>query len=105
MSIDRASGQDTPTAKLAAQIALDQPTLTGALRRSSARICKWAGLLEAELGTYRPLVGYLNDAVHDVETRTGRAVEEGLFAGLLDRLGVTDADLALERVTDAQPHV
>jgi hypothetical protein len=45
MSIDHASGQDTPTAKLAAQIALDQPTLADAVRRSSERICKYAGLL------------------------------------------------------------
>ncbi len=105
MSIDHTSGQDTPTAKLAAQIALDQPTLVGAVRRSSARICKYAGLLEAELGTYRPLVGYLDDAVGLVEARTGRAVEEDLFARLLDRLGITDVDLALERLADARPHV
>ncbi len=105
MSIDHASGQDIPTAKLAAEIAVDQPTLVGAVRRSSARICRYAGLLEAELGTYRLLVGYLNDAVRVVEARRGRAVEEELFARLLDRLGMTDADLALERVTNARPHV
>ena len=105
MSIDHASGQDTPTARLAAQIALDQPTLVGAVRRSSARICKYAGLLEAELGTYRPLLSYLNGAVRDVEARTGRAVEDEVFAGLLDRLGITDVDLALERVAEARPHV
>ncbi len=39
MSVDHASGQDTPTAKLAAEIAIDQPTLVRAVRRSSARIC------------------------------------------------------------------
>ncbi len=104
MSIDHTSGQDTPTAKLAAQIALDQPTLVGAVRRSSARICKYAGLLEAELGTYRPLVGYLNDAIGHVQARTGKEIEDELFAGLLDRLGVTDVDLALERVAEARPH-
>jgi len=105
MSIDHASGQATPTAKLAAEIAIDQPTLVRAVCRSSARICKYAGLLEAELGTYRPLVGYLNDAVRLVEARTGHEVEEELLARLLDRLGMTDADLALERVADARPHV
>jgi hypothetical protein len=62
-------------------------------------------LLEAELGTYQPLVGYLNDAVRLVEARTGRAIEEELLGRLLDRLGVTDADLALERVAADQPHV
>jgi hypothetical protein len=95
------SGRD---AKLAAEITIDQPTLLGAVRRSSARICKYAGLLEAELGTYRPLVGYLNDAVRLVEARAGRAVEDDLVARLLDRLGMTDVDLALERVADARPH-
>jgi hypothetical protein len=102
MTIDQASGQDTPTATLAAEIALDQPTLLGALRRSAARICKHAGLLEAELGHYRPLVGYLEDAVKLVERRTGRTVDEDLFALLLDRLGMTDADLALERLQEAR---
>lgn len=105
MTIDHADAQDTPTAKLAAQIALDQPTLVGALRRSSARICKHAGLLEAELGHYRPLVGYLEDAVKHVERRTGDTIDEDLFACLLDRLGMTDADLALERLQEARPHV
>ncbi len=102
MSIDQASGQDTPTAKLAAEIALDQLTLVGALRRSTARICKYAGLLEADLGHYRPLVGYLEDAVKLVERRTGRSVSEELFACLLDRLGMTDADLAMERLQEAR---
>ena len=105
MSIDHASGQDPQTAQLAAEIAIDQPTLLRAVRRSSARICKYAGLLEAELGTYQPLVGYLDDAVRLVVARTGRAVEEELIGRLLDRLGMTDADLALERVADARPHV
>jgi hypothetical protein len=45
MTIDRPSGQDTKTAQLAAEIALDQSTLVVGLRRSTARICKYAGLL------------------------------------------------------------
>ncbi|SRR6266540_5766636 len=105
MTIDRASGQDTETARLAAKIALDQPTLVGGLRHSTARICKYAGLLVAELGSYRPLVGYLEDAVRHVEARTGDTVDEELFARLLDRLGVTDVDLALERLEEARPNV
>ncbi|HZD71932.1 MAG TPA: hypothetical protein VFA45_24360 [Actinomycetes bacterium] len=105
MTIDPTSGQDTETAQLAAAIAVDEPTLIGALRRSSARIRKHAGLLEAELGHYRPLVGYLENAVRLVETRTGHGVDEELFARLLDRLGITEVDLALERLQDARPNV
>jgi hypothetical protein len=102
MSIDHAA--ETDTAQLAAEIALDQPSLTGTVRRSAARICKYAALLEAELGRYRPLVGYLEDAVKLVEHRTGRTVDEKLFACLLDRLGMTDADLAMERLQQARPN-
>ena len=105
MSIHHASGQDTPTAKLAAEIALDRPTLIGALRRSSERVCQHAGLLEAELGHYRPLMGYLEDAVRHVERRTGHAVDAELFGRLLDRLGITDADLALSRLEAVRPNV
>jgi hypothetical protein len=105
MSLDHASGQDTATAKLAAEIALDRPTLTGALRRSSQRVCQHAGLLEAELGTYRVLVGYLDDALKHIQRRTGDAVDEELLGHLLDRLGVTDADLALNRLETARPNV
>jgi hypothetical protein len=105
MSIDHASGQDTETARLAAEIVLDRPTLTGALRRSSQRVCRHAGLLEAELGTYRVLLGYLDDAIKHVERRAGDEVEGELLGRLLDRLGVTDADLALNRVEAARPSV
>jgi hypothetical protein len=59
----------------------------------------------AELGSYRPLVGHLEDAVRHVEARTGHMVDEELFARLLDRLGVTDVDLALERLQEARPDV
>ncbi len=72
MSIDQASGQDTQTARLAAEIALDQPTLVSALRGSSARICKHAGLLEAELGHYRPLVGYLENRCQSAPSLAAR---------------------------------
>ncbi len=105
MTIDRASGQDTQTAKLAAEIALDHPTMVGALCHSCARICKYAGLLEAELGHYRPLVGDLEDAVRHVEARSGHTVDEELFARLLDRLGMTDVGLALERLQEARQDV
>jgi hypothetical protein len=105
MSIEHASGQDPITVRLAAQIAIDQPTLLSALRRSSERICQYAGRLEAELGTYRPLVGYLNDAVSRVAASTGQAVEEELLGCLLDRLGVTEVDLALDRVAEGRSHV
>jgi hypothetical protein len=82
-----------------------QSTLVVGLRRSTARICRYAGLLVTELGSYRPLVGHLEDAVRHVEARTGHMVDEELFARLLDRLGVTDVDLALERLQEARPDV
>ena len=91
------------TAWLAAQIAADQPSLPAALRRASTRVCQYAGMLEGALGGYRPLEGYLEDAVRHVELRTGRKVSEELFSCLLDRFGVTDARLALERVARAGP--
>jgi hypothetical protein len=93
----------TQAAWLAAQIAADQPSLPAALRSASTRVCQYAGMLEAALGNYRPLEGYLEDAVRHVEVRTGRKVSEELFACLLDRFGVTDARLALERVAEGGP--
>jgi hypothetical protein len=61
--------------------------------------------LEAELGTYRVLVGYLDDAIKHIERRTRDAVDEELLGHLLDRLGVTDADLALNRLEIARPNL
>jgi hypothetical protein len=60
-------------------------------------------MLEAALGNYRPLEGYLEDAVKHVELRTGRKVDEELFSCLLDRFGITDARLALERLLEVHP--
>src|SRR6266508_4486913 len=76
MTIHRSSAavSDEETARLAAQIAVDQPTLPNALRTSSARICKYADLLEAELKRFRPLEGYLADAVKHTERRSGQPV-------------------------------
>ncbi len=93
----------TETAWLAAQIAADQPTLPGALRSSTARICKYAGLLEAELKHFRPLEGYMADAVKHTERRTGRSVGDELYERLCDRFGVSEVRLVLERVTRAHP--
>lgn len=81
-------------ALLAAQIAADNPILSHALRYSVARVCHFAERLEAELRAYSPLEAILNSAVHCVEARTGRDVDEELLSLLLDRYGVTDARLA-----------
>ena len=95
---------DTPeAARLAAQIAADQPTLPNAVCASSARICKYAGLLEAELKHFRPLEGYLERAVKHIERRTGHPVGDELYGRLCDHLGVTEVRLALERVMRAHP--
>ncbi len=93
----------TETAWLAAQIAADQPTLPHALRSSTARICKYAGLLEAELKHFRPLEGYMVDAVKLTEHRTGHPVGDELYERLCDRFGVTEVRLALERLEQAHP--
>ncbi len=93
----------TGTAWLAAQIAADQPTLPNALRSSTSRICKYADLLEAELKHFRPLEGYMVDAIKEVETRTGRPVSDELYNRLCDRFGVTEVRIALERVEQAHP--
>lgn len=86
-------------ALLAAQIAADHPTLPHELRASIARVVHFAGRLEAELRTYSPLETMLNDAVHCIEDRTGWQVnEELLMLLLLDRFGVNDARLAVERI-------
>ncbi len=85
-------------ALLAARIAADHPTLSHALRNSVARVCRFADRLEAELRTYSPLEAILNSAVHCVEARTGCEVDEELLMLLLDRFGVNDARLAVERV-------
>jgi hypothetical protein len=85
-------------ALLAARIAADNPTLFHALRASVARVCHFAGRLEAELRTYESLEALLNAAVHCVEDRTGWQVDEELPMLLLDRFGVTDARLAVERI-------
>lgn len=96
-------GDATETAWLAAQIAVDQPTLPRVLRSSSARICKYAGLLEAELKHFRPLEGYMVDAVKYTERRTGHPVSDELYNRLCDRFGITEVRLALERVAQAHP--
>jgi hypothetical protein len=85
-------------ALLAAQIAADNPILPDALRGSVARVCHFANRLEAELRTYSPLEVSLNDAVHCIEDRTGWQVDEELLTLLLDRFGVNDARLAVERI-------
>jgi hypothetical protein len=93
----------TETAWLAAQIAADQPTLPHALRSTIARVCKYAGLLEAELKHFRPLENYMAGAIKDVGTRTGQPVSDELYNGLCDRFGITEVRLALERVANAHP--
>jgi hypothetical protein len=60
-------------------------------------------LLEAELKHFRPLEGYMVDAVRLTEARTGRPVSDELYERLCDRFGVTDVRLALERVTRVHP--
>jgi hypothetical protein len=85
-------------ALLAAQIATYHPTLPHALCGSVARVCHFAGRLEAELRTYGPLEVILNSAVHCVEDRTGWQVDEELLMALLDRFGVNDARRAVERI-------
>jgi hypothetical protein len=85
-------------ALLAARIAADNPTLSHALRGSVARVCQYADRLEAELRTYGPLEAILNSAIHCVEASTGCPVDEELLMLLLDRFGVTDARLAVERI-------
>jgi len=44
------------------------------------------------------LEAILNTAVNCVEARTGCQVDEELLSLLLDRFGVTDARLAVERI-------
>jgi hypothetical protein len=85
-------------ALLAARIAADNPTLSHVMRGSVARVCQYADRLEAELRTYSPLEAILNSAIHCVEARTGCQVDEELLSLLLDRFGVNDARLAVERV-------
>jgi len=105
MTIHRSSAavSDEETARLAAQIAVDQPTLPNALRTSSARICKYADLLEAELKRFRPLEGYLADAVKHTERRSGQPVGDELYNRLADRLGVSEVRIVLQRLADAHP--
>jgi len=93
----------TETAWLAAQIAADQPSLPRTLRSSSACICKFAGLLEAELKHFRPLEGYMADAIRYTERRTGHPVSDELYNRLCDRFGITEVRLVLERVARAHP--
>jgi hypothetical protein len=85
-------------ALLVARIAADHPTLPHALRNSVARVCHFAGRLEAELRTYAPLEDTLNTAIHCIEDRTGWQVDEELLMLLLDRFGVNEARLAVERI-------
>jgi hypothetical protein len=85
-------------ALLAAQIAADNPTLAHALRGSVTRVCHFADRLEAELRTYSPLEAILNSAIYCIEVRTGRQVDGELLMLLLDRFGVSEARLAVERI-------
>jgi hypothetical protein len=85
-------------ALLAAQIAIDHPTLSHALHASVARVCHFAGRLEAELRAYSPLEAILNSAIHCIEARTGWQVDEELLSLLLDRFGVNEARMAVERI-------
>ncbi|HZD67620.1 MAG TPA: hypothetical protein VFA45_01465 [Actinomycetes bacterium] len=105
MTIDRVSGpaSEEEAARLTAQITANQPTLMNALRTSSARICKYAGLLEAELKHFRPLEGYLVDAVTHTERRSRQPISDELYNRLAERLGVSEVRIALQRVADAHP--
>jgi len=85
-------------ALLAARIAADHPTLLHDLRNSVARVCHFAGRLQAELDTYSPLEAMLNDAVHCIQDRTGWQVDEELLMALLDRFGANNARVAVERI-------
>jgi hypothetical protein len=85
-------------ALLAARIAADNPTFPAALRDSVARVYHFADRLEAELRNYSPLEAILNSAITCVEARTGREVDEELLMLLLDRFGVNDARVAVERI-------
>jgi len=81
----------------------DQPSLLGALRRSSERVRQYAGLLEAALIDFRPLEGYLVGAIKHVERCSGDNVPDDLYNRLADRLGVSEVRIALQRVADAHP--
>ena len=102
MTTDRAPAA-TETAWLAAEIALDQPSLLNSLRHTSARVCRYGGLLEAELGHFRQLEPYLDRAVRHVEARTGQPISDELHARLCDSLGVSEVRIVLERIKDAHP--
>lgn len=91
------------TAWLAAQLAIDNPSLPGAVRRASEQVCRYADLLASALQHFRPLEAYLDSGLRVVEARTGADVDDELHQRLCDRLGVTEVRLALQRVADAHP--
>ncbi len=98
-----APAAEDETAWLAAQITAEQPSLLQVLRSTCTRVCGYADLLEAELKHFRPLEGYMADAIRHVEARTGRPVSDELYERLCDHFGITDVRLALERVAQAHP--
>ena len=100
-----APASEDDTARLAAQITAQQPSLLQIVRSTSTRVCGHADLLEAELKHFRPLEGCVVDAIKQVERRTGRSVSDELYNSLCDRFGISEVRLALERVERAHPDV
>ncbi len=99
----RTATQDTTTARLAAEIADQQPSLPPILRSTCTRVCQYAGLLETELQRFRPLEGCMASAIKVIERSTGRPVSDDRYNRLCDHFGITDVRLALERVARAHP--
>ncbi len=96
-------GRDRQAAELAARITLDHPQLAGALRQTSAAACALAGRLERVIGSFSQHERDLEQAVRQVEARTGQPVDDGLMERLCERFGVTAVRPALERLASVHP--
>ncbi len=91
------------TARLAAQIALEDPDLCSDLRRTAKQAIELAKRLEGVLGRFAVLEARFEHTIRKVETTTGQVVEEELFAQLTERLGVAQVRPALEMLQEAHP--
>lgn len=67
-----------------------------AVRRTSAHVCRYGGLLEAELGHFLQLEPYMDRAVRHVEARTSEPISDELHERLCDSLGVSEVQIVLE---------
>jgi hypothetical protein len=88
---------------LAAQIAVEDGELAGALRRTSREAVELAGRLEGVLGRLAVLEARFERTVRKVEARNGQEVGEEVFAQLIERFGVAAVRPALERLEQAHP--